>query len=83
MEAPGDVKRDTTEYHGYVISVVTERMQDGQWAVVARAVHQTPTANEVFPVSVPDRRFPAEQDAHDFGVKVARDWIDENAPPRL
>jgi hypothetical protein len=80
MNAPDDVKRETTEYRDYTIAVTTERMQDGQWAVVARAVHQTPTANDVFPVPVPDRRFPSEHEARDFGIQVARDWIDQNTP---
>ena len=76
----GDVKRDCTEYRDYDISVATERMKDGAWAVVARAVHHTPTAEDVFPVPVPDRRFSTEHEAHDFGVQVAREWIDQNTP---
>jgi hypothetical protein len=80
MEGPGDVKRDATAYRDYDISVATERMNDGAWAVVARAVHRTPTAEDIFPVPVPDRRFPTEQEAREFGTRVARDWIDANAP---
>lgn len=80
MDAPGEVRRDSTEYRDYEIAVATERMKDGEWAVVARAVLQTPTAHDVFPVPVPDRRFPTEQEAREFGVEVARRWIDRNAP---
>jgi hypothetical protein len=77
---PGDVKRTVTEYRDYDISVASECMQDGAWAVVARVVHRTPTAKEIIPVPVPDRRFPTEPEARDFGVQVAREWIDANAP---
>ena len=80
MEIPGDVKRDTIDYRDYAISVATDRVRDGGWAVIARAVHQTETANDVFPVPVEDRRFPTEQEAREFGFQVARDWIDQNTP---
>jgi hypothetical protein len=75
----GDVKRDTRPYRGYTISVTTERM-DGGWAAVARAVHESESSREVFPVPVSDRRFPSERDAQEFAFQVARDWIDENTP---
>jgi hypothetical protein len=81
MESPGEVRRDVTEYGDYAITVATERMNDGAWAVVARAVHRTPTADEVFPVPVPEERFPTEEQARQFGVEVAQRWIDKNAPP--
>jgi hypothetical protein len=76
----GNVKRDSRQYRGYTISVVTELMDDGAWAAVARAVHETPTSSDVFPVPISDRRFPTEEDAREFGFKAARDWIDENTP---
>lgn len=80
MENAGDVKRDATDYREYTISVATERMKSGDWAVVARAVHRTPTADDVFPVPVPEKKFPTEQEAREFGMDVARHWIDENTP---
>jgi hypothetical protein len=55
-------------------------MADGQWAAVARAVHQRGAASDVFPVPVADRRFATEEDAREFGFAVARRWIDENTP---
>ena len=80
MAAPGNVNRDSTEYRDYAIAVATEQMKDGDWAVVARAVHHTATAEDVFPVPVPDRRFPTEPEAREFGIQAAREWIDKNAP---
>jgi hypothetical protein len=80
METTGEVSRNTTDYRDYTISVTTERMRDSTWAVVARAVHRTQTADDIFPVPVPDRRFATEQEALELGFQAARDWIDANSP---
>ena len=77
---PGDVKRDATEYRDYTISVATERMKSGDWAVVARAVHHSPTAEDIFPIPVPEKQFSTQQEAREFGIDCARQWIDENTP---
>jgi hypothetical protein len=82
MEAPGEVKRDAIEYRDYTIALATERMREGDWAVVARVVHTTRMGEDIFPVPVPDRRFPTEEEARTFGAEVARRWIDDNAPRR-
>lgn len=76
----GTVHRDSTEYRDYAIATTTERMRDGNWAVVARAVHHTHTAEDIFPVPVPDRRSATEDEAREFGIQFARAWIDENMP---
>jgi len=80
METPGEVKRAAIEYRDQAIAVATERMKDGQWAAVARVAHHTRSAEDIFPVPVPDRRFTTEEEAREFGIKMARDWIDENMP---
>ena len=81
MTAPSDVNRENTEYRGYDITVTTERLRDGAWAAVARAVRHTPTAEDIFPVPVPEARFPTEEQAREFAIDAARHWIDADAPP--
>jgi hypothetical protein len=62
----------------YSIDVVTERMNDGRWAVVASIKHRTPTGEKVIDLPVRDTRYPAQVEAEEAGVRQARDWIDRN-----
>ena len=62
----------------YSIEVVTERMNDGGWAVVASIKQRTPTGEKVIDLPVHDTRYPAQAAAEDAGVRQARDWIDRN-----
>jgi hypothetical protein len=61
------------------INVVTERMNDGGWAVVASITHRTPTGEKVIDLPVRDTRYPGQAEAEDAGVRQARDWIDRNS----
>ena len=62
----------------YSIHVVTERMNDGAWAVVTSLTHRTPTGEQVIDLPVRDTRSPAPKEAEDAGVRQARDWFDRN-----
>ena len=64
---------------GCEIALTTEQMADG-WAVVASVKHITGNAERVTDLPVPAERFPTKEDAENFGVTMARDWIAENAP---
>ena len=64
----------------YDIVVTTEQRSSGAWAVVANVVHATPTGLSTLPIPVPPSDFPTESDARDTGVRVAQEWIGENAP---
>lgn len=77
-----DVHREETptRYRNCSISVVTERLRDGRWAVVATVTHETPGAVHATPLPVPDRTFPTEDEAREFGHAQARDWIERSLP---
>jgi hypothetical protein len=62
----------------YSINVVTERMNDGSWAVVAAIEHRTPTGEKVIDLPVRDTRYRDQVEAEDAGVRQARDWLDRN-----
>jgi len=62
----------------YSVNVVTERMNDGGWAVVASIMHRTPTGEKVIDLPVRDTRYPSQAEAEEAGVRQARDWIDRN-----
>jgi hypothetical protein len=75
-----EVHRDhnPTRHRGCDISVVTERMRDGRWAVVAKVTHETADSVRVTPMPVPDRTFVTEDEARQFGYAQARDWIERS-----
>ena len=62
----------------YGINIVTERMPDGGWAVVASITHRTPTGEQVIDLPVRDTRYASQGEAEDAGLRQARDWIDRN-----
>lgn len=76
------VERETvpTSYRDCNISVVTEKMADGRWGVVATVTHSTEGAVKVIPVPLPAETFGSEADAREFAVRAAKTWIDENTP---
>jgi hypothetical protein len=61
------------------IALTTEQMADG-WGVVASVKHRTGDAERVVDLPVPSQRFADEAQAEDFGLRMARDWIAQNAP---
>ena len=69
-----------TMHEGCEISVVTEKMGDGTFAVVANVTHDVGGAVQVTPLPVPDRTFETEEAAQAFGVTQARKFIDQSRP---
>jgi len=64
---------------GYEIEVTTEQRPHGAWAVVASVLHETPTGVSTTPLDLSGGDFPTESAALAMGVRVAREWIDDNA----
>jgi hypothetical protein len=64
----------------FTIAVVTERMNDGNWAVVASVRHQSPTGEQITDLPVQSSRYPTQAEAEEAGVRQGRDWIARNAP---
>jgi DNA-binding IclR family transcriptional regulator len=62
------------------ISVVTERMGDGLWAVAVSVVHATHGGAQAIPLPMTHERFPSEAEARAHGLRTAREWIEQNAP---
>lgn len=73
-------ERYPSRYRDCDISVVTERMHDGRWAVVAKVTHETSGAVQITPLPVPERTFDTEEEARDFGYAQALDWIERSVP---
>ena len=64
----------------YSIAVVTERMADGGWAVVASIKHRSPSGEQTIDLPVRDLRYSDQHEAEDAGIRQARDWLDRNVP---
>jgi hypothetical protein len=64
----------------YSINIVTERMNDGSWAVVATIKHVTPTGEKVIDLPVRDTRYREQSEAETAGERQARDWLERNMP---
>jgi hypothetical protein len=62
------------------IAVVTERMADGAYAVVASIKHRSPNGEQTTDLPVSDTRYATQSEAEDAGLHQARDWIARNAP---
>ena len=69
-----------TTHSGCEISVVTEKMRDGRFAVVAKVTHDVGGAVQVTPLPVPDRTFETEEAAKAYGVAQAQQFIDREGP---
>lgn len=67
-------------YRDCDIAIATEQMKDGKWAVVATVRQSTRTAQRNIDLPVQDQRFDSEADAEAHGVRMAREWIDQNMP---
>jgi hypothetical protein len=64
----------------YSINIVTERMRDETWAVVASLTHRSPTGEKIIDLPVRETRYPSQAEAQDAGVRQARDWLERNVP---
>jgi hypothetical protein len=62
------------------IAIVTERMGDGTWAVVASVTHRSPTGEQITDLPVRDSRYGSQEEAEQAGVSQGRDWIERNMP---
>lgn len=69
-----------TLHKGCEISVVTEKMRDGNFGVVAKVTHDVGGAVQVTPLPVPDRTFETEEAAQAFGLMQAQEFIDRMLP---
>jgi hypothetical protein len=74
------VQRETYRELDCDISVVTERMGDGRWAVAVSVVHSTHGADQAIPLPMTHERFASEAEARAHGLRAAREWIERNAP---
>ena len=61
------------------IALTTERLADG-WAVVVSLKHDTPGPERVVDLPVSSARFDTEEKAEAFGLRIGRDYIEQNMP---
>jgi hypothetical protein len=81
LDTGGDrmVKRKTFPAYGNCsIALATEEMKDGRWAVVVTVTQSTDTAERNTDLPVTHERFVSEAEAEAFGLRSAKDWIDQN-----
>jgi hypothetical protein len=62
----------------YAIAIVTERMSDGKWAVVASIKHDSPTGEQTIDLPVRDEHYADQQAAEEAGLGQAREWLAQN-----
>jgi hypothetical protein len=74
------VQRETYRDIDSDISVVTEQMADGRWAVAVSVVHSTQGADQATPLPMTHERFATEAEARAHGLRAGREWIERNAP---
>jgi len=73
-------RKDVLVDDEYSIAVVTERMSDGGWAVVASIKHRSPTGEQTTDMPVHDVRYSDQREAEDAGIRQGRDWLARNVP---
>ena len=69
-----------TAWEGCEISVVTERLGDGRWAVVAGISQTTPEHTRTVDLPVPSETFATEEEAKAYGRLQAERWLEKNMP---
>jgi len=69
-----------TAWEGCEISVVTERLGDGRWAVVAGINQTTPEHTRTIDLPVPSETFATEEEAKAYGRLQAERWLEKNMP---
>jgi hypothetical protein len=62
------------------VAIVTERMADGAWAVVASVKHRSPTGEQITDLPVRDARYATQAEAEDAGMRQGREYIERNMP---
>jgi hypothetical protein len=55
-------------------------MSDGKWAVVVTVTQSTDTAQRNTDLPVTHERFDGEAEAEAYGLRSAKEWIDQNTP---
>ncbi|HKC06601.1 MAG TPA: hypothetical protein VKJ67_07050 [Methylomirabilota bacterium] len=65
---------------GYNIAIAAERMKDGKWSAVTTIQQSTQTGERNIDLPISDARFATEEEAENFEVSRAREWIEKNAP---
>jgi hypothetical protein len=73
-------RKDVRVDDEYSIAVVTERMADGGWAVVASIKHVTPSGEQTTDLPVSDVRYSDQHEAEEAGIEQGRDWLNRNVP---
>jgi len=71
-----------TAWEGCEISIVTEQMRDGRWAVVAAITETTPEHTRTVDLPVTSETFATRDDAQAHGVQQAERWLEQNMPKR-
>jgi hypothetical protein len=64
----------------YSIAVAAERMKDGKWSAVTTIQQTTGTGERNIDLPISDTRFATEEEAEQFEVSRAHEWIEKNAP---
>jgi hypothetical protein len=69
-----------TAWEGCEISVVTEQLRDGRWAVVAAIQETTPEHTRTIDLPVPSETFASREEAQQSGIEQAQRWLEKNMP---
>ena len=64
----------------YSIAIAAERMRDGKWSAVTTIQQSTPTGERNIDLPISDARFATEEEAEQFEVSRAQEWIERNTP---
>jgi len=69
-----------TAWQGCEISIVTEQMRDGRWAVVAGITQTTPQHTRTVDLPTTSETFATRDEAQAQGVAQAERWLEQNMP---
>lgn len=69
-----------TAWQGCEISIVTEQMGDGRWAVVAGITQTTPQHTRTIDLPTSSETFATRDEAQAQGVAQAERWLEQNMP---
>jgi hypothetical protein len=69
-----------TAWDGCEISIVTESLRDGRWAVVAAIQETTREHTRTVDLPVPTETFATREEARAYGVEQAERWLEHNMP---